>query len=191
MNFRRQSGLCTVVAVWLFFALQTGCAAQAKPDAFVLKGVSFIDNTATLSTGADVALQKLLEELQADPSVSLEISCSVTASGNRHRDAKLGRDRAQTLRNWLINRGIAFYRLQVADPQTTAATAATAPRAGSRAPADDRIVIVRLQKPFPVAAVPVRAFRFEPVVDGQEVLHDFQLLNKGAAPLNISKVRTG
>ena len=191
MNLHRQSGLCTLLAVWMFFALQADCGAQAKTDAFFLKGDAFIDDTATLAAGADTALEELLKEMQADPAVSFEIHCGVTASGDRNRDAQLGRDRAQTLRKWFMDQGIASYRLQIADSQTTAAKPAPAPRGDSQISGDDRIRIVRLQKSFPVAEVPVRAFRFEPVVDGQEVLHDFQLRNKGSGPLNISKVRTG
>ena len=44
---------------------------------------------------------------------------------------------------------------------------------------------------LPIADILSRSFQFEPVADGQEVLHDFVLVNRGAAPLNISKVRTG
>ena len=44
---------------------------------------------------------------------------------------------------------------------------------------------------LPIADILVRSFQFEPVADGREVLHDFVLVNRGTAPLNISKVRTG
>lgn len=39
--------------------------------------------------------------------------------------------------------------------------------------------------------IPQRSFEFQPVVDGAKVVHDFAILNKGAAPLVIEKVRTG
>ena len=191
MRFRIQSGLCTLAALLLFFALQEDCRAEGPPDAFVLKDVAFIHNTATFEPGAEAALEYLLEEMLANPSVSFEINCIVTPSGDENRDAKLSRDRAQALRNWLMNRGVAFYRLQIADPQTTAATVVSAAEKQAGAPAQDRIVIARIHKSFPVAEVLARTFRFEPVADGQEVIHDFQLVNKGDAPLNISKVRTG
>ena len=44
---------------------------------------------------------------------------------------------------------------------------------------------------LPVAGIPAPSFRFDPVADGQEVLHDFVIINSGDAPLNISKVKTG
>jgi hypothetical protein len=39
--------------------------------------------------------------------------------------------------------------------------------------------------------IPQRSFEFQPVIDGARVVHDFAVLNKGAAPLVIENVRTG
>ena len=182
MNLRKQSGLgiLAAVAAALLFTLPSVRAADELPTASILKGVSFIDNTATLDTGSNFAMEKLLEELLADRTVSLEIRCHVALSGDQQRDVKLSLDRARSVRRWLMDRGVAFYRLQIADPQTTAQTAA-----------GDRIEVVRMQQSLPAADILARSFQFEPVADGREVLHDFVLVNKGAAPLNISKVRTG
>ncbi len=41
------------------------------------------------------------------------------------------------------------------------------------------------------AFLPVTNWEFNPVVDGKAVTHDFVIQNKGNAPLNISKVKTG
>ena len=41
------------------------------------------------------------------------------------------------------------------------------------------------------AFLPVTNWEFNPVVDGKAVTHDFMIQNKGNAPLNISKVKTG
>jgi hypothetical protein len=41
------------------------------------------------------------------------------------------------------------------------------------------------------AFLPVTIWEFDPVVDGQAVTHDFVIQNKGNAPLNISRVKTG
>ncbi|KPJ77590.1 MAG: hypothetical protein AMJ54_07260 [Deltaproteobacteria bacterium SG8_13] len=191
MKFRNQSGLTVLAAVLLFFTLQPGCGAGEQPYTSVLEGVSFVDNAAGLAAGADSALEELLQELLADPSVSIEIRCTVASSGDENQDARLSRDRAQTLRRWLMNRGVAFFRLQIADLQTSTAADVSAVPAETREIEEERVEITRIRKSFPIADIPASAFRFEPVVDGQEVLHDFQLFNKGDAPLNISKVRTG
>ena len=44
---------------------------------------------------------------------------------------------------------------------------------------------------LPTAILPVTQWEFESVVDGTAVVHDFVIQNKGDAPLNISKVKTG
>jgi hypothetical protein len=43
----------------------------------------------------------------------------------------------------------------------------------------------------PKAFLPVTKWEFEPVIDGQEVIHDFVIQNKGDAPLNVERVKTG
>ena len=43
----------------------------------------------------------------------------------------------------------------------------------------------------PSAFLPLDKWEFESVVDGTAVVHEFVIQNKGDAPLNISKVKTG
>ena len=189
MKFYSQIVLGALVVLFLWFAPQHGGAADEPPAVSVLEGVGFIADSARLQPGSDTALEKLLAELVADASLTVEIRCHVASSGDAQQVAKLSRQRAETLRRWLMSRGVAFYRLQIADPQTAAAASGLPPE--MRAPAGDRVEIARIRKSFPVADVPAPRFRFEPVADGQQVLHDFLLTNRGDAPLNISKVRTG
>ncbi len=42
----------------------------------------------------------------------------------------------------------------------------------------------------PVIHVPETAFRFDSVVSGQDVIHEYLLQNLGTAPLKISRVKT-
>ena len=43
----------------------------------------------------------------------------------------------------------------------------------------------------PVAFLPEQIFEFEPVIEGNIIIHDFIIQNKGTAPLVIHKVRAG
>jgi hypothetical protein len=43
----------------------------------------------------------------------------------------------------------------------------------------------------PAIFFPEKVFEFQPVVDGVKVVHDFVVMNKGAALLLIENVRTG
>lgn len=48
-----------------------------------------------------------------------------------------------------------------------------------------------IQATEPSPTFPETSFRFDPVVEGSEVIHDFMVKNPGTAPLEISAVRTG
>ncbi len=43
----------------------------------------------------------------------------------------------------------------------------------------------------PSAHVQAASYKFEKVVEGTELLHDFIIVNKGDAPLDITKVKPG
>jgi hypothetical protein len=43
----------------------------------------------------------------------------------------------------------------------------------------------------PRMVLPELSFKFEPVVDGTEVTHDFAIKNTGNGPLSITQVKTG
>ena len=44
---------------------------------------------------------------------------------------------------------------------------------------------------LPSVLVPESRFKFGPILEGTEIIHDFIVQNKGTAPLKIEKVRTG
>jgi len=44
---------------------------------------------------------------------------------------------------------------------------------------------------YPSAYLPVDNYEFDTVVEGNEIDHQFIIQNKGTAPLNIVKVKTG
>lgn len=43
----------------------------------------------------------------------------------------------------------------------------------------------------PPVFVPEARYKFDPVLEGTEITHDFIVQNKGTTPLKIEKVRTG
>jgi hypothetical protein len=50
------------------------------------------------------------------------------------------------------------------------------------------VVLATLEQPL--AVLPAAVYRFDPVVEGQEVAHAFVVQNKGSAPLEIHRVKT-
>ncbi len=51
--------------------------------------------------------------------------------------------------------------------------------------------MTQMAEKMPSAFFPETNHTFDPVVDGTRVTHDFIVQNKGDAPLNIIKIRTG
>ena len=62
---------------------------------------------------------------------------------------------------------------------------------GSDQPAASKSDQAAASEKIASAFLPVTNWEFNPVVDGKAVTHDFVIQNKGNAPLNISKVKTG
>jgi len=44
---------------------------------------------------------------------------------------------------------------------------------------------------LPDAALAENSYEFDPVLDGAQIIHDFVIMNKGSAVLDIQKVETG
>ena len=59
---------------------------------------------------------------------------------------------------------------------------------GSATAGRGEILQVSIQQPS--AHLPAVRYEFAPVMEGQEVVHDFVVQNKGSAPLEIQKVKT-
>ena len=47
------------------------------------------------------------------------------------------------------------------------------------------------EQSLPQAFFAETRYEFEPVIDGQEVVHDFIIQNKGSAVLHVQRVKTG
>jgi hypothetical protein len=47
------------------------------------------------------------------------------------------------------------------------------------------------EQSLPDAALAENSYEFDPVLDGAQIIHDFVIMNKGSAVLDIQKVETG
>jgi hypothetical protein len=73
----------------------------------------------------------------------------------------------------------------------TAAVAADSPDASATGSAVSGGQTAENGTPAPAAFAPEAIYEFDPVLDGEEIVHDFVIQNRGNAELNITKVRTG
>jgi outer membrane protein OmpA-like peptidoglycan-associated protein len=81
-------------------------AKEIKRGRLILKGVDFKRNTADLTTESYATLDDLYESLKAFPEVTVEISGHTDNAGNATANKKLSLRKAETVRAYLILRGI-------------------------------------------------------------------------------------
>jgi outer membrane protein OmpA-like peptidoglycan-associated protein len=77
----------------------------------VMKGVTFESGKAVLSPSSTDSLERAYLVLSENPDVTVEIQGYTDNTGKKATNVKLSQDRANAVRTWLINKGIAADRL--------------------------------------------------------------------------------
>jgi outer membrane protein OmpA-like peptidoglycan-associated protein len=77
----------------------------------VLKGVNFESGKATLLEGSYKVLDEMAESLREWPEINIEIQGHTDNTGNAAKNLQLSQERAETVRQYLIGKGIAPERL--------------------------------------------------------------------------------
>jgi hypothetical protein len=189
MRIRKLNCLYLTIGILFCLVVTAAFGAEEPNDRVVLKGVTFKSGSAILTKESENSLSKLLEELRTDPLQRVIIEGHTNPTGDDRQDIKLSRDRAQAVRQWLVSGGIDKTRIKIT------ALGSSKPLDDKNTPAEQvqnqRIEIVKIKNSFAVAVLPVKNYKFEPVVDGVQVRYDFVVQNKGTALLHITKVRTG
>lgn len=83
-----------------------------KGKTVVLKGVNFDFNKATLRGDSETILMMAYNALVAKPDVQIEISGHTDNVGSQQYNQVLSLQRAQAVRNWLVQKGIASNRMK-------------------------------------------------------------------------------
>jgi outer membrane protein OmpA-like peptidoglycan-associated protein len=83
-----------------------------KGKTVVLKGVTFEFNKATLKDESEPILTRAYNAMVANPDVRVEISGHTDNIGSEQYNQTLSLERAQAVRTWLIQKGIASNRMQ-------------------------------------------------------------------------------
>jgi outer membrane protein OmpA-like peptidoglycan-associated protein len=83
-----------------------------KGKTVVLRGVNFEFNKATLMAYSDRILLRAYNAMVANPNVSVVITGHTDNIGSQEFNQTLSLERAQTVRNWLVERGIASNRMR-------------------------------------------------------------------------------
>jgi len=161
----------------LFLASVTAFSFGAQGDdaRVVLSTIYFKNSSADLSAEHENDLKKVLSALNADPTIGLQIEA--------HNEK-----RAQAVRQWFLKKNVDSSRLMIKTPGDFQAAAQN--DASKDRSQDQRVEIVKVLLNLPVAYFPVVRYEFPPVVEGQDVSHNFVIQNKGTALLEVQKVKT-
>ncbi|MCX7736923.1 MAG: OmpA family protein [Candidatus Kapabacteria bacterium] len=80
-------------------------------EKIILKGIEFVTGKADITPKSERILNFALKALQAAPNMELEIVGHTDNVGDREMNIKLSLDRAESVKKWLVDRGIAASRL--------------------------------------------------------------------------------
>ncbi len=83
-----------------------------KGKKVILRGVNFETNKATLTRNSESILEEAYKALIANPNVQVEISGHTDSVGGDAYNQDLSLRRAQAVKNWLVQRGIASNRMK-------------------------------------------------------------------------------
>jgi OOP family OmpA-OmpF porin len=89
----------------------SGCVAAASAQKVVLKGVNFVPSSAELTPDAKTVLDEAYEALAGQVNLNVEISGHTDSMGEEKFNEALSQRRAESVRNYLSNKGIDAGRL--------------------------------------------------------------------------------
>jgi outer membrane protein OmpA-like peptidoglycan-associated protein len=84
---------------------------KIKPGTFVLENIFFDVNKWSIKKSSFVELEKILKLLTINPSINVEISGHTDSDGDQRDNLILSTNRAKSVVDWLINRGVSLNRL--------------------------------------------------------------------------------
>ncbi|MFA5404053.1 MAG: OmpA family protein [Ignavibacteria bacterium] len=80
-------------------------------EILILEGVNFETSSANLTSESEEILQKSLKYILAHPTETYEISGHTDSRGTREKNIRLSKDRAESVKSWLVKNGIDANRL--------------------------------------------------------------------------------
>lgn len=89
----------------------SGCAVQSEAQSVVLKGVTFLPGSATLTADAKSVLDAAAASLSADRSLKVELGGHTDAQGKDAANLALSQKRADSARAYLVGKGVEASRL--------------------------------------------------------------------------------
>ena len=178
-----------IIASLLFVAgvVLTPCTAATGETPYQF--LYFESDTSGLRSDSLEALNRVIADLKANPGWRMTIEGHTDDSGDVKTNQRLSLDRAKTVQDLIIAGGIDASRLVV---QGYGETRPLSDNSTPEGRADNRRVeLYKVLPQAPQALRPTPPVEFASVVEGNDVVHEFRIQNKGQGPLVIEKVKTG
>jgi len=163
-------------------------AAKGDAERVILFTIYFKNGSAGLNPQFKNDLKKVEEALKADPTIGLQIEAFGDNRDSAESNREISLKRAQAVQAWFLEQKVDPDRLlikHVDDSRTAAKNDSSKDRSLNR-----RVEIVKIFLKLPAAYLPAVRYEFAPVLEGQEVTHNFVIQNKGNALLKVQKVKT-
>jgi hypothetical protein len=180
-----------VVLVFLLTVVSLSAYAHgARSDAgnANLATVYFKNDSAVIAAKFKNDLKKVQAALAANPEMGLRIEGYGRNSGTPEKNRAISQKRAEVVRQWFVARGVDASRLVI---KSSGDSEAASGKDRLKDPMlAERVEILQVSLKLPLAHLPALRYEFAPVMEGQEITHDFIVQNKGSATLEIQKVRT-
>lgn len=78
----------------------------------VLEGINFASGSSEISAGSENILEIALKSMKDNPEIVVEISGHTDSRGTRARNMTLSKDRAESVKSWLVSNGIDGSRIE-------------------------------------------------------------------------------
>ena len=78
----------------------------------VLEGINFASGSSEISPGSEAILETALSSMKNNPAIVVEISGHTDSRGTRARNMTLSKDRAESVKSWLVSNGIESSRIE-------------------------------------------------------------------------------
>ena len=184
-----KKGHVVVILVMLAVCLSAvAYGAKSDPARKLLTTVYFQKDSAVAAPEYENKLKKIQAALKADPGIGLQIEGYSHHQRTAGKNRQLAQKRAETVQQWFVKHHIDADRLVIKNLGGTEQTMQkNSPKPSAQT---ERVEIVKIVLKLPAVYLPASRYEFDPVLEGQEVTHDFVIQNKGNGLLKVQKVKT-
>ena len=162
--------------------------AKGDNERVIFSTIYFESGSAELNPQFENDLKKVEAALKADPTIGLQIEAYGDKRGSAEGDREISQKRARAVQAWFLKQNVDPGRLvikSIGDSRAAAQNDTPKDRSLNR-----RVEVVKIFLKLPAAYLPTVRYEFTPVLEGQEVTHNFVIQNKGDALLEVKKVKT-